>query len=368
MSKKISFHVLLLFTSYLGFIISSSSLLSVVVGISCLENKSLSQKIILLHDKHENASDRSEDETKQHQRELSEFIAALVKHSNKSSFFIEFPYKTKNFKSTYNNSTIHVPIKDAIAHDMEHASIEYCSFDERNEGDFWVREMLTNTEGVAQALKNGCQIPEEFNKTSIESYLDSLQIQEKIASEIIKKLPNELQKIVFEKLDFYKSVNSFISYQVKNKNMNNELHFFYLVKALQPDLKAQLFINISYAQSVVSDLSLLHKILNNKNKFLVVCAGAFHTYNLEKHLLVNGFEIYANKDQKNGLNAEYLSNIIWPSKIPSSVKAPIYEFFSLCDICGKETAKKCGSCKTTYFCSRECQKNGWSKHKLNCKK
>ena len=38
-----------------------------------------------------------------------------------------------------------------------------------------------------------------------------------------------------------------------------------------------------------------------------------------------------------------------------------------CFNCGKENAnKKCSKCKSVWFCSKECQVEGWKKHKKNC--
>jgi len=44
----------------------------------------------------------------------------------------------------------------------------------------------------------------------------------------------------------------------------------------------------------------------------------------------------------------------------------IYANENKCD-CGKKADKKCGKCLNKYYCSTECQKENWSKHKLNCK-
>jgi hypothetical protein len=38
-----------------------------------------------------------------------------------------------------------------------------------------------------------------------------------------------------------------------------------------------------------------------------------------------------------------------------------------CVPCGKITLKKCGCCKRSYYCSRECQVEDWKEHKLECK-
>ncbi len=39
----------------------------------------------------------------------------------------------------------------------------------------------------------------------------------------------------------------------------------------------------------------------------------------------------------------------------------------VCHVCGKKGAKKCTGCKAIAYCSTECQKKDWSKHKTFCK-
>jgi len=38
-----------------------------------------------------------------------------------------------------------------------------------------------------------------------------------------------------------------------------------------------------------------------------------------------------------------------------------------CDVCNTTTTKACARCKTSYFCSAECQKSAWKKHKKMCR-
>ena len=48
------------------------------------------------------------------------------------------------------------------------------------------------------------------------------------------------------------------------------------------------------------------------------------------------------------------------------VKFPVT---SLCQVCGKPYGAKpsyCQDCKSTSYCSRECQKKDWGKHKMEC--
>ena len=38
-----------------------------------------------------------------------------------------------------------------------------------------------------------------------------------------------------------------------------------------------------------------------------------------------------------------------------------------CDVCYSLGAKPCARCKRTFYCSTECQKLAWKKHKKTCK-
>ena len=38
-----------------------------------------------------------------------------------------------------------------------------------------------------------------------------------------------------------------------------------------------------------------------------------------------------------------------------------------CHFCGKEAMKKCSGCFLSYYCGKECQKEGWKDHKKDCK-
>jgi len=50
-------------------------------------------------------------------------------------------------------------------------------------------------------------------------------------------------------------------------------------------------------------------------------------------------------------------------KVDDMVKKPTRQ----CDVCKTTTTKACARCKTSYFCSSECQKSAWKKHKKTCK-
>ena len=37
-----------------------------------------------------------------------------------------------------------------------------------------------------------------------------------------------------------------------------------------------------------------------------------------------------------------------------------------CDVCGQEDGKRCAGCGSVAYCGRECQREGWKKHKRFC--
>ena len=361
---------LMLAVSLVG--IHTIHLYSVTLGVSCLNDESLKRKVILLYDKHETDPSDIVAQTKQHQDELIKLITAVSKRADESSFYIEFPYRTTHFKGTYDYSTIHIPIKDAFAHAMRHGSIEYHPFDERSESDYWVREMLINIEAVDDALKKGHPLPEEFKAVTIGLYLKTLQEHENAAQEIAKQLPLAVQEEAFKQIAAYQKIQAIITQEATSHALENHEHFFSLIKKsfLVASARKKAFFNfLSEAQTAYSDISLLHSVITNKKLLSIIHAEAYHVEHLEKALTLLGFRnAFPDRDLKNGLNVKDLHTIIWPTSIPASFIAPLYEFLSLCHTCGKQTTIQCGACKKTYYCTRECQKNNWSSHKLLCKK
>eukprot|EP01124_Arcella_intermedia_P031653 TRINITY_DN7205_c0_g1_i1.p1 TRINITY_DN7205_c0_g1~~TRINITY_DN7205_c0_g1_i1.p1 ORF type:complete len:425 (+),score=96.34 TRINITY_DN7205_c0_g1_i1:65-1339(+) len=90
-------------------------------------------------------------------------------------------------------------------------------------------------------------------------------------------------------------------------------------------------------------------------------------------LLENGADPTTTRTEENQSLAEYarakkwerLANLLESWQNASSAE----ERKKICFTCNKlvDNMKKCGRCKVRWYCSADCQKEDWQKHKLNCK-
>lgn len=60
---------------------------------------------------------------------------------------------------------------------------------------------------------------------------------------------------------------------------------------------------------------------------------------------------------KHGLNCDLCSEYPIQSYIKNQKS---------CNVCMKNVTKLCGKCRSVYYCSKECQQDDWSQHKLKC--
>lgn len=347
---------------------AAGNLHPVIVGIGVLKDKKSDHKVAVLYDFHDIGLNQT---ARQQQLDLTKLICALGQLKNESSFFIEYPYLTTNFKRINDFSTIHMPIRHALENEMKSGSIQYKSFDKRPEIYFWVREIMLNFYQLKEALKHGQVMPKEYDAASIESYLQALQADEKEAQKLLETLPATAQKLVAEKMKLYPQAQEFIKDQTTHAKLTVKDHILRLFERIGsfPYFREKLCSVLIPAQELNVDVSLLHAVLNDKKPLSIVHAGSYHAQLLEKALLDTEFEdALPGQDLKNGLNAEDLSNLKIPSKNLDSILRPLSQFLGLCDACGKETATRCGVCKSTYFCDKKCQKDVWKVHKHLCKK
>lgn len=349
-------------------LLSTYATLPNIVGVACVENKDKNQKIIILYDQHD---EHRTNTSVNHQNELKKLITVLSALNKKSSFYIEFPHKTKNFKGTYDHTTIHVPVKDALVNNMQNGSIEYKPFDERTDSDFLVRDMLLHTDQLQQAIDTNYPLPQEFKDITVDSYLQSISNQEIVTQNTAQDLPDDLKSLQLKRNQVYQDAKTIINQVCTNFPVDKKSHFFELAKKISTQNKAQfkLFTSLMDMQSIHSDLTLLKSIIVAHNEISIVLAGAFHANNLEKALMkINYKNVFSDRNLKNGLHVENLQSIMWPQSIPQSFSASIYEFLTLCTGCGKHSSTKCSACKKAYYCSLACQKKEWPTHKVICKK
>ena len=66
------------------------------------------------------------------------------------------------------------------------------------------------------------------------------------------------------------------------------------------------------------------------------------------------------------LNGNSNGNMTTHSSLPANTTPDAYAY--KCSDCGKDGAKKCGACGEAYYCSRQCQRRDWKKHKAACQK
>ena len=364
--KIITFTTALAVVSFVS--TTMSPLMGVIPGVSCLENTESKHKVILIHDRHDVQGEFPERIA--HQKELGQLIQALVKRTAQSSFFIEYPHRTTNFKTTYDHSTVHVPIKHAQRHGMQQAGLVYKPFDERVESYFWVREMLENTQAVDDALKNGMQLPSEFKAVSVGAYVSALQADEKKVRELAQQMSTQLQEKVAEKVAAYQEVYNLIQTYSAHFKVQPEDHIWNIIKNVRsPQLKNTLHIAVTQANAAYTDVALWNSVMHDANAVSVVHGGANHTCQLEKALVLNAYvNAYPDMNLAKGLSAHDLWAITFPAQNPPSFIKPLYSFLSLCNACGTQTSTRCSACKKIYYCGSSCQKDDWKEHKTQCKK
>ncbi len=59
----------------------------------------------------------------------------------------------------------------------------------------------------------------------------------------------------------------------------------------------------------------------------------------------------------------------YKKNVKAEISSPDHESKSKCNLCGKksQTNQKCTGCYLTWYCSQNCQKDDWNKHKIKCK-
>ncbi|MFZ5953861.1 MAG: hypothetical protein ACOYT8_02040 [Candidatus Dependentiae bacterium] len=302
---------------------SSTQLKQPIAGISFLKENN--KKVVLLHDQHDHP-EHIDVISQIHQQEITKLITRLRERKSKCSFYIEFPTQTKNFQIIQERSGIHIPIKDALKNNFFSGSIVYKPFDRRTENDFWLREMFINSNELDSALKAKTAIPKEFYDVSIKNYLYDLEKKKRASQRLIALLPAIIASKNTYKIDYITQMQFYIAILADRYQISLDNHFFDLFKkiSLEPAQKNKLFLSLLQIQSIETDLSLAHSLNTESEETALIHAGAYHTHQVEKFLLHNKYQM---KHQvKNGLNAQSLTNITWPTKFETTFAGQILDF------------------------------------------
>ena len=125
-------------------------------------------------------------------------------------------------------------------------------------------------------------------------------------------------------------------------------------------------------------LGLLSSFENYDQQVIIV--GHDHAIEIHRFLEKCGFNICYKEGRQTKTNdanpylfertkLESLLNTSFENTETPETKATIQKISRICATCHKPDAKnRCGTCKAVYYCSRNCQKNHWLKHKELCKR
>lgn len=134
---------------------------------------------------------------------------------------------------------------------------------------------------------------------------------------------------------------------------------------------------------ILADIGFIISIICNLQKYnqIVVYVGDSHAQVLNDFIKTIGFNLTLKKkffsyDENNhkvllSRPAEELSDVLNKAfkKQEFAEQKAVSISCNSCAVCNKKQCqKRCSNCKKVYYCSADCQKSHWQKHKLDCKK
>lgn len=313
-------------TLIIGLFLVYSPSQAMIVRSSCLLRNTgrLQNRLVILHDKH--AFDPNELIKRGHISDMRTLISTVAENPKTTPFFVEIseehkrPERLANFVESPSN----IAIKLALENNMKYGNIKFVPFDNRNHYDFWMRDMLWQTDQFIQAIQHNYQFPSDFHHVTAENFLEHLNSRYAATAESIEasSLPLSIkQQNHAANKQKHEDCHAALNHLLKSYNVSQKQHLFRLISQLSNSEKTQLFVTLTDENNFAVDTSLLNTVLEqSENKPLsVVLAGTCHSTAIEKCLLSQFPEFERDVSSSMllpDLKADSLWNIQWPKDIP----------------------------------------------------
>jgi len=313
---------------------------AMIVGTTCLTLND-KNKIVLLYDRHALSDDDSI--RSGHVNDMKTFINALTENEETVPFFVEISecHKDPIRRNNVNNMALspsNVATLLALNNEMRYKNIEFSPFDSRKHCDYFMTEMMMDTDQFIQALNQDYAFPAHFYDITPEYLLKHLQDRLILTIKEINQLPvcqtTKDQDYAISKKRHDDCVE-IISRLLKSYSANDKTHFIYLIEKLTNAEKNEFAMKLLEEQCFSVDINLLNDIIKKSqvNPLCVVLAGAYHSNNIEKRLLsqFSGFkkDVVCSMTQP-GLKLDDLFNLKWPTLVPNNfINEKLMQFITI---------------------------------------
>lgn len=224
--------------------------------------------------------------------------------------------------------------KLALKNKMKYRNITFIPVDNRNYYDFFMRDMLWQTDQFAYAINNNYAFPSCFYNIASENYLAHLEDRYQTTRESIENsvVNQEMKKQHFtEQRQKYQDSYNILNELLKTHNIERKQHIFHLIKKLNISEKNRLFLALNAEHNFAMDTNLLNNVLeqSEKHSLSVLLTGALHTNTIEKCLsqLPEFKKDLVSSMTLPDLKMNDLNNIQWPQHVPSHFMNPNMQKF-----------------------------------------
>jgi len=162
---------------------------------------------------------------------------------------------------------------------------------------------------------------------------------------------------------------------------------------LQFDIKTILinFLSLSIEKNIIYLIFVIrsnYELISNQNNLLFNIIMNFYIKNLSEDDIkliqnyssgfnINIFEMlqaFRTKSPSQESLDDFLGNLTTNLNVFNAVKenadidlTKLQHSYTICNLCKKDATSQCSKCKTTRYCSKECQISDWDRHKKICK-